>query len=224
MARFGMAKPVWVNETNVVPWDDDAAPLTRAHFRATQDEQASFLVQALAYALAGGVQRVAVYKMLDDSPILKNVDQAFGMVRADAQLSPRPVFRTFQMLRHELADAARAQLIDEGVANRVYLEQPALGRRVTVLWNTSAHDRIVDLLALGDSAQALDKFGRTRSLDVSSDGHIVVTLVRATANTIPGAPEAYFIGGEPVLVVEPLPSGYTPYAPTFANLPPPMQR
>ena len=26
-------------------------------------------------------------------------------------------------------------------------------------------------------------------------------------------------GGEPVLVLEPLPDGYTPYSPTLANLP-----
>ena len=196
---------MWVNETNVVPWDDDAAPLSRAHFRATQDEQASFLVQALAYALAGGVQRVAVYKMLDDSPILRNVEQAFGMVRADSQHSTRSVFRSYQMLRRELTGTARAQLIDEGPINRVYLEQPGASRRVTALWNTSPRERVVDIPALGSTAQA--------------DGHIYVTLAAATANTIPGYPETYFIGGEPVLVLEPLPDGYQPYMPTFANLP-----
>ncbi len=122
------------------------------------------------------------------------------------------------------AKCARAQLVDEGVANRVYLEQPALERRVMVLWNTSLYDRVIDLVALGDTAQALDKFGRTRGLGVAADGHISITLPRATANTIPGYPETYFIGGEPLLVVESLPNGYAPYAPTFANLPLPTQR
>ena len=219
MSKYGLRKPVWVNETNVVPWDDDCAPLTRAHFRATQDEQANFLVQALAYALAGGVQRVAVYKLLDDSPLTKNVDQAFGMVRADSQHSTRPIFRTFQMLRRELADTARAQLIDEGPVNRVYLEQPGQRRRLTALWNTSAQERVASVSALGVTAQAMDKFGQVRPLEVKADGHIYVTLPRATANTIPGYPETYFIGGEPVLVVEPLPDGYRPLVPTFANLP-----
>ncbi len=219
MFSYRLRKPVWVNETNVVPWDDDAAPLSRAHFRATQDEQASFLVQALAYALAGGVQRVAVYKMLDDSPILRNVEQAFGMVRADSQHSTRSVFRTYQMLRRELTGTARAQLIDEGPINRVYLEQPGTSRRVTALWNTGPGERVADIPALGNTAQAMDKFGQVRSLEVQADGHIYVTLAAATANTIPGYPETYFIGGEPVLVLEPLPDGYQPYMPTFANLP-----
>ena len=60
MRGHGVHKPVWVNETNVVPWDDPVAPLTRDHFRATLDEQANYLVQAIAYALAGGVDRVSV--------------------------------------------------------------------------------------------------------------------------------------------------------------------
>jgi hypothetical protein len=220
MARYGTTKPVWVNETNVVPWDDAAAPLSRAHFRATQDEQASFLVQAIAYALAGGVQRVAMYKMLDDSPILKGVEQAFGMVRADASQSTRPIFRTFQVALRELAPTARAQLVDEGPVNRIYLEQPALGRRVTAIWTCGPQDRDVQIPALADTAMAITKFGQTRVLEVSSDGHILITLPRATANTIPGYPETYFIGGDPVLLVEPLPDGYEPLAPTLANMPP----
>jgi len=225
MRRHGMLKPkpVWINETNAVPWDDAAAPLSRAHFRATQDEQASFLVQAIAYALAGGVDRVAVFKMLDDAPLIKGVEQAFGMVRADQQTSARPVFRTFQMLRREMTQTVRAQLIDEGPINRVYLEQPALGRRMTVIWNTSPQERESLVPALGSTADAMNKFGATRPLTVAEDGHIHITLARATANTIPGYPDSYFIGGDPVLLLEPLTDGYEPFAPTLANLPLPGQ-
>jgi hypothetical protein len=220
----GLSKPVWVNETNVVPWDDPDAPLSRAHFRATQDEQANYLVQAIAYALAAGVERVAVFKMLDDSPLIKTVEQAFGMVRADATRSTRPIFRTFQMLRREMASATtRAQLVDEGSANRVYLEQPSLNRRVTVMWNGGSQASEAIISALGSTAQVMDKFGTIQPLDVGEDGYIRVTLGPATANTIPGFPDAYFIGGEPLLVLEPLRTDYEPLAPTYANLPAPGQ-
>src|SRR5260370_21142651 len=128
MRAHGIDKPVWVNETNVVPWDDPVAPLTRAHFRATQDEQVNYLIQAIAYALAGGVARVAVYKMVDDTPLLKNVEQAFGLVRADARLSERPVFGTFAMLRREMTQTTRAQLVDDGPVHKLFLEQPTLVR------------------------------------------------------------------------------------------------
>jgi hypothetical protein len=219
----GLDHPVWVNETNVVPWDDPAAPLSRAHFRATQDEQASYLIQAMAYALAGGVERVAVFKMLDDSPLVKNVEQAFGMVRADATQSIRPIFRAFQMLRREMTPTSRAQLIDEGSVNRVYLEQPMLGRRMTVIWNATPQVRDALIPALGPTAQVMDRFGQIQPAEVNDDSHIHVTLAGATANTVPGFPDAYFIGGEPVLVLEPLPGDYTPLAPTYSNLPPPGQ-
>src|SRR5207237_4029591 len=89
MRMHAVDKPVWVNETNVVPWDDPFAPLSRAHFRATLDEQANYLVQSVACALAGGVECVAVYKMIDDVPLIKNLDQAFGMLGSDAAQSAR---------------------------------------------------------------------------------------------------------------------------------------
>jgi hypothetical protein len=223
MRSHGCEKAVWVNETNVVPWDDPVAPLTRAHFRATLDEQANYLVQATAYALAGGVQRMAVYKMVDDPHLVKNVEQAFGMVRADADFSTRPIFNVFQVMCREMAPTARAQLVDEGVVNRVYLEQPALDRRVTVLWNMTPGPRQLSLTALGPSAQVMDRFGTARAVDIDADGHIQVTLGPATANTITGYPDEYYIGGEPLLVLEPLPTDYAPLAPTYANLPDPGQ-
>jgi hypothetical protein len=214
-------KPVWVNETNVVPWDDPVAPLTREHFRATQDEQANYLVQAIAYALAGGVSRVAVYKMVDDSPLLKHVEQAFGMVRADDVFSERPVFHAFQALRREMAPTRRAQLVDLGSMNVVYLEQPSLARRLSVVWNASPDPQTTALLALGTTAQRMDRFGAVSPLAIDDDGQIRLSLPPATANTIPGYPSAYFIGGEPTIVVEPLPDDYAPLEPTYANLPEP---
>jgi hypothetical protein len=223
MRAHGFDKPVWVNETNVVPWDDADAPLSRADYRATQDEQANYLVQAIAYALAGGVERVAVFKMLDDTGLRKHVEQAFGMVRADTTQSVRPIFRTFQVLRREVAPTSRAQLVDEGGVNRVYLEQPTSGRRVTVMWNCTPAPRQVTIAALGPSAQLMDRFGTTQPMDVSEDGLFQLTLAPATANTIPGFPTAYFIGGETQLVIEPMPDGYEPLAPTYANLPMPGQ-
>lgn len=225
MRMRGVSKPVWVNETNVVPWDDPQAPLSREHFRATQDEQANYLVQAIAYALAAGVDRVAVFKMLDDSPLKKNVEQAFGMVRADSDHSTRPIFRTYAMLRREIASivTTRAQLVDGGAIQRIYLEQPSAGRRMTVIWNMTPDRLAVSLDALGATAQQMDRFGNVSPLDVDADGHISVTLGQATANTIPGYPAAYFIGGEPLLIVEPLPSSYEPLAPTYASLPWPGQ-
>jgi len=127
------------------------------------------------------------------------------------------------MLRLEMEQVSRAQLVDEGPVNRVYLEQPALGRRMTVLWNCSGQPRDASIKAIGPKAQLMDRFGAVSALDVGADGSIRVSLAAATANTIEGFPDAYFIGGAPALVLEPLPDDYTPFAPTYANLPDPGQ-
>lgn len=219
MRGAGFDKPVWVNETNVVPWDDPVAPLSREHYRATLGEQADYLVQATAYGLAAGIERLAVFKMEDDAGLRKGVEQAFGMVRADAGHTHRPVYDVFRLLRRELAPTARAQLVDEGPVNLVYLEQPSLGRRLSVLWNTSAQPREALVPALGGGGQVMDKLGTVRSVEVQPDGFIHVWLPNATANTLPGFPNAYFIGGNPAIVVEALPDGYQPFDPTLANLP-----
>jgi hypothetical protein len=82
---------------------------------------------------------------------------------------------------------------------------------------------VAAIAALGASARLMDRTGAVRPLEVGDDGHIQVTLAPATANTIPGYPEAYFIGGEPAIVLEALPDDYSPFAPTYANLPDPGQ-
>lgn len=218
------AKPVWVNEMNVVPWDDPVAPLSRAHYRATMDEQASYLVQALCYALASGTDHVAVFKWVDDESILRNVEQAFGMLRFDADRSPRPVYEAFRAAQTWLAPTRRAQLVDEGPVVKVLLEQPELGRRVTVAWSRVGQPQEMRLALLGPTASVIDKFGRTRaSLTASPDGSAALTLPPATANTLPGFPNDYFVGGDPMLIAEPLPDSYQPL-PVSASLPkPPLQ-
>jgi len=217
----GLDKPAWVNETNVVPWDDPVAPLTRDHFRATQDEQANYLIQAVAYALAGGVERLAVYKMVDDTPLVKHVEQAFGMVRADDTFSTRPIFQAFQTARYELTPTIRAQLVDLGTSNRIYLEQPGLNRRLTVVWNMTSQPLQLTLPAVASTAQLMTRFGATSPLTIAPDNTIQLTLAPSTANTIEGYPNAYFIGGEPQIVVEPLPNDDAPLEPTYENLPAP---
>src|SRR5207302_10703554 len=98
---------------------------------------------------------------------------------------------------------------------------PPLGRRMPVRWSTTPRRLDVALPALGTSAQAMDRFGTRRPLSVDADGHIRVTLAPATANTVLGFPDAYFIGGEPLIVLEPLPDAYRPLEPTWTNLPGP---
>ncbi|MBN1283929.1 MAG: hypothetical protein JXB47_00875 [Anaerolineae bacterium] len=67
-----LAKPIWVNESGVPAWDDYPGPTwsqagdAARDFRATQEEQAAFVVQSAAYAFAAGAERFFYHQLYDD--------------------------------------------------------------------------------------------------------------------------------------------------------------
>ncbi|MDP2728199.1 MAG: hypothetical protein Q8P59_11735, partial [Dehalococcoidia bacterium] len=69
MSKRGFGKSVWVNETNLPVYDD---PNTRdgvfcPGWQGTQDEQASFVIQASALAMAASVDKVFLFQLYDDN-------------------------------------------------------------------------------------------------------------------------------------------------------------
>ena len=66
LSEFGLDKPIWINETNAPPFDDPAQSWEAPVFRVTQSEQAAFLLQEFAFALSLGVDRIGVYKWVDE--------------------------------------------------------------------------------------------------------------------------------------------------------------
>jgi hypothetical protein len=196
MLRHGIDRPIWINETNVAPWDDPERPLTRAHFRANADEQASYLIQAYALALAAGVERISIYKMRDE------LDwhfgwESYGVVRAD--LSVRPSFRALQMIHRVFATAGLGTVRNEGSARVVNL--PTADGRITVLWARGPQTVVARLAAGARGASVCARDGECRVAE-PSDGWYRFDLPAATHNTAPGRPDLYQIGGAPVVVVE----------------------
>src|SRR3712207_4803510 len=92
MAARGFSKPIWINETNVAPWDDPTNPMPRSDFRATLDEQASYVIQAFAYGLAAGAEHISVYPFSDGNA--PPGQELMGMVRGDG--STRPAYQALQ--------------------------------------------------------------------------------------------------------------------------------
>src|SRR5919202_241624 len=66
LADRGLKKPLWNVESNAVPWDDPTAPLSREPWRASMEEQASYVLQAFALGLAAGVDQMSIYKLRDE--------------------------------------------------------------------------------------------------------------------------------------------------------------
>lgn len=86
LASKGMNKPIWIIESNVLIKDDARVGAGDGPFRATLDEQASYVIQSMALARAAGVSRYSIYKMKDE--FAENGDEYWGLTRNDATVRP----------------------------------------------------------------------------------------------------------------------------------------
>jgi hypothetical protein len=99
--RYGLTEtPIWVNETNTSPNLDPAWPVTRPQFQVTLAQQQAYLVQAVALALASGVERLAVYKLWDQNAEVGI--ETFGLLTPNTEdRQPRPAYYTYRaIVRH----------------------------------------------------------------------------------------------------------------------------
>jgi hypothetical protein len=240
MREKGIEKPVWIIESNVLARDDPKAPANDTSFRATMDEQASYIIQNMALALAAGVQRYSIYKMTDEEAELG--DQYWGLVRADNTLRHSYVayqvgVRYFQHTRaayyywwgggsppteQEItrllaSNENRWQWPWPAPVNVVVLEKE--GQRVTVIWNASPQPIDVSLPAHSRAAQVVDKYGRTRPL-VANDGYYELSLEPSRNNSDPRDRSLYLVGGSPWIIVEDATQAVTP-VPTLTFTPTP---
>src|SRR5258708_20447473 len=61
----GFSKPVWIDEMNALVNSDGDWPVSSGYRSVSPDQQASFIIQGSALALAAGAERVEVYRLFD---------------------------------------------------------------------------------------------------------------------------------------------------------------
>ena len=72
MARYGLVRPIWLNESGVPVWDDYPGPIWTANEpdqrvrRATLEQQAWYFIQSTAFAWAEGAEVVFLHQLYDD--------------------------------------------------------------------------------------------------------------------------------------------------------------
>ena len=71
MKSYGLARPVWVNETGVSVWDDYPGPVwafspEQRNRLATAQQQAHFLIMSAAFAWSKGAEVVLYHQLYDD--------------------------------------------------------------------------------------------------------------------------------------------------------------
>ena len=130
LGEFGQAgKQIWLGEFNASPRRDPAASIG-APFQLSLEQQADFIVQASALALASGVDRLAVYKLYDNDFVPGNTEP-WGLVRADGSL--RPAFNAYQQVIANFRNANDVRRYSNEEATLVTLQ---FGDRTThVMWN-----------------------------------------------------------------------------------------
>ncbi len=197
MQSHGFDKPIWINETNVIPYDDPVNAGTpngsAAQMRSTLDEQANYMIQAMAMARAAGVDHVEAYRMKDGDGDVINGE---ALVRAD--LSKRPEYTSFQ-LGVKLFSTGNVRLYAPGDLREVVFDQGS--QRVTVLWDASPTPISVQVPAAGTAATLLDKMGAAQPI-AANGGAYGVNLAGATMHTDTDNPSAYLIGGNTMIIVE----------------------
>jgi hypothetical protein len=207
MQARGFDKPIWIDETNVIPWDDPTNKGTGydlpTDMRCTLVDQAGYVLQAFALGLAGGAERIAFYKAQDSPGAALNgeVDaiERAALVREDG--SPRPAYVAYQTAVRYLGDAEAATYFPGASVESVVAGRPG-GARTTALWNAGPEAIVARLPAAGTKADLIDAAGRAHRLVAAPDGAYAVELPGATCATDPENPKRYLLGGETYLVVE----------------------
>ena len=228
---YGMRKAIWVGESNVIPAEVSEGQPVRGPWHADMDQQASFMIQAYALGRAAGVERMSVYKMVDEAPE-GGLNDLYGLVRNDGSI--RPAFTAYQTAVRYLSNPTsvsyvvgssdeplsaeqestllrtgmvHSQFIWPAAVNRVILERGA--ERVTVIWNAAPQPATARWPAESSSANVVDKFGRSTGELIARDGFFTLALGPSLNNTDPRDRSLYLIGGDPRIVVErvtPLPT------------------
>jgi hypothetical protein len=234
MRDRGIDKPIWIDESNVLTKNDVRVGSGEGPFRASLDEQASYVIQAMALARAAGVQRYSIYKLQDEFP--ENGDEYWGLTRNDGTL--RPSYVAYQVAVKYLQGAHSAVYSWNGsqvppseaeisallasntnrvqwpwpsAANAVVLERGS--ERITVVWNASPEPIQIAIAARTGSAQLVDRSGQVTPI-VPSNGQYSLRLEQSRNNSDPRDTSLYLVGGSPMILVETL----APLTPTVAPL------
>jgi len=185
-------KAIWINEGNLPVWPESRLNnYQRFPLSGTLEEQAAWVIQWYAYALAAGADHVLMYRMHDsDEP------EAWGLARSDGSL--RPAYVAYQLAARYFANSTQVTRAPSAEAEQIVFEQPS--RRVTVVWNRTPQPLEVEIGASAPRAQRIALDGTTTTL-LPQRGVYRLTLPPATATT--GlAPDDYLLGGAPYLLVE----------------------
>lgn len=215
MRDRGFDKPIWLTETNAAPSTDAAWPVAEPMFNITLEEQAHFIIQSFAMALAAGANRIAIYKMADVPGDHAANPEPFGLVREDG--SRRPAFAAFQVAANYLAGFTSATLDQRGDYAQVTVKRGEAW--TTVAWTRQPSPVTIEVAAHAKQAALIDATGRKQTIG-ARDGKYVIELAGAACTggcLIGGAPRLIVEGAATVSIAPPAPAA--PLSPSATPAP-----
>ncbi len=221
LATHGLEeKPWWLMETNAPPHDDPAWPAASVTLSVYQVEQAAYIPQALALALAAGAERMAIYKLKDTVSDREANPEPFGLVRLDG--SRRPAFDAFQVAIQQMREVWGAERERWDGVGQIRLDQPQ--QSTTVLFARLPAPQVAEVLATAPRATIVSQTGEQQTIrpevgvyrvelppavcsqsigDYCMIGGAVFYLVQAAERTPPAAPGPADNPPTPTLTVAP---------------------
>ena len=193
MREHGFDKPLWLTETNAAPSTDPAWPVPNPTFAITLDEQAHFIIQSMAMALAAGANRVAIYKMADVPADRAANPEPFGLVRQDG--SRRPAFSAFQVGASYLAGFTEAALTERNDLYTLVTVKRGDSGWTTVAWTRQPSPQKISVPAHANQATLVNWNGSKQTI-TARDGKYEIEIAGATCTG------GCLIGGAPRLIVE----------------------
>jgi len=191
MREFGIDKPIWIAETNAAPSEDPAWPVPDAQFKVTLEDQAAFVVQAMALGIAAGAERIAVYKMADTERDLAANPEPFGLIRLDGTY--RPAFTAYQVAATYLSGFRSGEWVRRDEVSVVVVDR---GRQVTtVAWSRTPASQTVLTPARATQALRVNMWGQARIV-YPERGYYTLNLSGCDYEG------PCLIGGAPVMLVE----------------------
>jgi hypothetical protein len=188
--RYGLRKPIWINETNASPNLDPLWPVERPAFPTDIDQQAWYIIQAYALGFGNQAATVGVYKLIDVQ--LPPGGESFGIVRPD--FSRRPAFDAYRTTVHYLSGfrypVGRQQTRDYYLFTFKRAEDV-----VRVLWSRRPLPLELSVPALAEEAVLVSALGETETI-TAEDGAYALRLEAARCDG------ECAIGGPPVFLVE----------------------
>ncbi len=220
MAERGLTRPIWLVETNAPPYDDPDWPVAEPALAVSSTEQASYIPQAVAAALAAGAERISIYKLRDTVGDRAANPEPFGLLRLDGER--RVAFTTYReaiRFMRGTTSATRERWDDVG---QFRLEQA--DRITTVLFTRLPDPQQVEVEAIAGTARLVDMWGQ-EEIAQAENGVYTIDLQQALCTQPIG--DYCMIGGTVLYLVQardggPPPQGAPPVAPPHMITPPPL--